>query len=325
MPRRPRNDAPDTYHHVMNRGIAKRPIFENDRDRRFFLALLAAEVRLGRIELLAFSLMMTHFHLLVRSVHGELSSVMQRVTMLYSRWFNRSRKRDGPLYRGRFLSRHVDSLRYRRRVVTYIHDNAAAAGIVANPLDDPWCSAHLYASGKRPRWLSTEWVDEEIERRGGGDYLTAFPSRVDADFRAYVEKQLSQRPIREVEDVSLKHALSPRVVRWAVRKAELADGTRPFRPILAGNEVEAAVARARRHGPALLGYFKRVGKSAWHLMRAGLLRLLAGCKHKEIGMRVGRHPATVSRDLQDHWRLYEVGGEYARLADKIASAAINAA
>ncbi len=324
MPRRPRNDAPDTYHHVMNRGIAKRPIFENDRDRRFFLALIAAEVRLGRLEVLAFSLMLTHFHLLVRSVHGELSQVMQRVTMLYSRWFNRSRKRDGPLFRGRFLSRHVDSLRYRRNVVTYNHDNAVDAGVVANPLDDPWSSAHMYASGKRPKWLSTEWVDEQIARRGG-DYLTAFPSRVDPEVRAWVEKQLSQRPIREVEDVSLKHAYSPRVVRWAVRKAELADGTRPFRPVLPPNAVERHVARARKRGPRLLGYFKRIGKDAWHLLRAGLLRMLAGCKHKEIAMRVGRHAATVSRDLQDHRRLYEVGGEYARLADTIASAAIRAA
>ena len=328
MARRARTDAPGCYHHVMNRGIARRPIFENDGDRRFFLALLAAEVRAGRVEVIAFSLMLTHFHLLVRSVTGQLSAVMQRVTMLYSRRFNRTRKRDGPLFRGRFLSRHVDSLRYRRRVVTYIHDNAVAARIVANPVDDPWSSARHYAASTRPRWLATEWVDDEIARRGTGDtalerLTSAFPSRVDPEFRAAIEKQLSQRPIHDLEEVTIKHVGSPRVVRWAIRKARLADGTRPFRPVLAPNEVEAEVARARKRMPTLLGYFKRAAKDAWCILRAGLLRMLAGCTHREIGMRVDRHAATVSRDLFDHRRLFELGGEYARLTSIIASAALN--
>lgn len=45
MPRRPRFDAPGLLHHVMNRGIARRRVFETRRDMRYFLALLAVEVR----------------------------------------------------------------------------------------------------------------------------------------------------------------------------------------------------------------------------------------------------------------------------------------
>ncbi len=159
MPRRPRHDAVDTYHHVMNRGIARRPVFETDEDRRFFLSLLAQEVRAGRLEIHAYSVMLTHFHLLVRSVTGELSEAMRRIQNRYARRFNRSRKRDGPLFRGRFLSRPVDSLRYRRNVVTYIHDNAVAAGLVANPADHDWSSARFFAGegGRRPPWLAPGW------------------------------------------------------------------------------------------------------------------------------------------------------------------------
>ena len=328
MARRARYDEPDMYHHVMNRGIARRPVFENDRDRRFFLALLAAEVRTGRIEVLAFSLMLTHFHLLVRSVTGELSAVMQRVTMLYSRWFNRSRRRDGPLWRGRFLSRHVDTLSYRRAVVTYIHDNAVAAGVVTNQIDDPWSSARLYASGKRPPWLSTDWVDAEMARRGVGEsalerLASAFTSRVDPEFRAWVEQQLSGRPLHDEEDVTLRYVRSPRVVRWAIRKSKLADGTRPFHPVLPPNRVEAAIRRVRKRGPALFGYFKRATRDAWRALRAGLLRMLAGCTHREIGMRVDRHPSTVSRDLIDHRRLFDVDGDYSKLTSVIANLALD--
>ena len=39
MARRARLDGPDTWHHVMNRGIAKRTLFETDADRRFFCSL----------------------------------------------------------------------------------------------------------------------------------------------------------------------------------------------------------------------------------------------------------------------------------------------
>src|SRR3990172_6317264 len=42
MPRGPRLDAPGVLHHVMVRGIERRPIFRDDRDRRDFVARLAA-------------------------------------------------------------------------------------------------------------------------------------------------------------------------------------------------------------------------------------------------------------------------------------------
>ena len=45
MTRQLRIDEPDTWHHVMNRGIARRPIFENQTDVRKFLA--GRSVRVG--------------------------------------------------------------------------------------------------------------------------------------------------------------------------------------------------------------------------------------------------------------------------------------
>ena len=48
MPRHGRVDCPGMLHHVMNRGLARRTVFETKQDARFFLALLAREVRRGR-------------------------------------------------------------------------------------------------------------------------------------------------------------------------------------------------------------------------------------------------------------------------------------
>jgi REP element-mobilizing transposase RayT len=314
----------------MNRGIARRTIFETDEDRRFFLSLLAKEVRAGRIEIHAFCLMLTHFHLLIRSVTGQLSEAMRRIQNRYSRWFNRTRRRDGPLFKGRFLSCFVDTLRYRRRVVTYIHDNPVDARLVSDPTQYEWSSASHFARADRPRWLDTSWIDTELEARGGSAALAsqlgaAFPSRLDDEFRRSVERSLSARLPDELEDVTLKYAGSPRVVRWALRKAELADGTRPWQPVSLPKVVEAAIHRARRKVGPILGLFKRKTKDAWVVLRAGLLRLLAGCTHREIGLRVDRHSATISRDIRDHARLVTAVPAYATLVAQVAHAAMQAA
>lgn len=105
MARRPRRDQPESWHHVVHRALAKRPYFETRSDKRYFLAQIAHEVRAGRLELHAFSLMTTHFHLLVRSPVGESSNSMRRIQNAYSRYFNRRRKRDDPLIRARYFSR----------------------------------------------------------------------------------------------------------------------------------------------------------------------------------------------------------------------------
>ncbi len=327
MSRKPRRDAPDTWHHVMNRGIARRTILETDADRRFFLRCVAREVRAGRIEVHAYALMLTHFHLLIRSVTGQLSQALQSIQNRYSRWFNRTRKRDGKLYKDRFLSSRIDFLSYRRRVVSYIHDNPVDAGLVSDPLDAEWTSAHHYAQAKRPRWLATAWVDEECGRRGAGETAgerlsRAFPCRIEEGFRRWVERQLSNKLSEELEDGTLKHAGSPRVVRWAIRKAKLADGTRPFRPYCAPNAAESVLKRAMRKVGPLLGLFRTKAKDAWVNLRAGLLRLTAGCTHREIAMRVRRHAGTISKDLQDHAQLMRSSREYEWLFSRLAHAAL---
>jgi hypothetical protein len=208
--------------------------------------------------------------------------------------------------------------------VTYIHDNAVAAGLVADPAAHVWSSAwHLsMASGNQPLWLSTSWVDEEIAARGRGEspaeqLAAAFPSNVDREFRAWIESQLSARLPDEVDDVTLKHAGSPRVVRWALRKTKLADGTRPWRPVCPPNLVERVLRRARRETGPLLGHFARRSKDAWHCLRAGLLRLLSGCTHAEIGLRLGRHGSTSSRDVKDHARLLQSVSGYEALSCRL--------
>ncbi len=101
----------------MNRGIARRTLFETGRDCRYFLFRVARSVRRCELEVHALCLMTTHYHMHVRSPRAALASAMQRIQNEYVRWFNRSRRRDGTLYRGRFCSRPVRTIAYRPATV----------------------------------------------------------------------------------------------------------------------------------------------------------------------------------------------------------------
>ncbi len=61
----------------------------------FFVARLARQVRLGRVEVHSCCLMTTHFHLLVHSPVVQLSEAMRRVQNEYSGRFNRMHRRNG--------------------------------------------------------------------------------------------------------------------------------------------------------------------------------------------------------------------------------------
>ena len=329
MPRPNRHDDPGSFHHVVNRPVAKRTLFESRQDCRVFLALLAREVREGRIEVHAYALMLTHFHLLVKSVKGELSEAMRRIQQGYARYFNRTRKRDGGLFRGRFKSRWIDSVRYRRNVVGYIHDNAVHAGVVGRASQYPWSSARAHASGKAPRWLKRGWIRSEVAARGkgttGADRLeSAFPSSITEEHRQWIERQLRDRHDEGMEEVSLKHAASPRVVRWTIRKAQLADGTRPWRPVCPARLVDRIIEKSKVALRVLARLFPQKLRRATALLRAGLLRMLSGCTHREIALRTKRHRGTVAHDIQDHRERLEAEPAYADLTAQLARKALAA-
>lgn len=118
-----RHDEPGSWHHLMNRGIGQRTLFEGDEDARGFLALLAKVAREGLLEPIAFCLLPNHFHLLAVSPEGRLGEAMQYLEGVYGRGFNRRRGRDGGLVRARYRSKLVKSDAYRRALVGYIDQN----------------------------------------------------------------------------------------------------------------------------------------------------------------------------------------------------------
>lgn len=329
MPRSPRFDQPGRWFHVVNRGIARRAVFENDNDVRHFLSRAARSVRRGELEVHAFCVMATHFHLLVRSPSAQLSEAMRRIQNEYVRYFNRTRRRDGPLFRGRFLSKPVLSVIYRRILVRYIDHNPVKARIVKRPWLYPHGSAWRFASGKVPRWLSSDWIlgtsSPEPSPGSGTDYVGIWgrsPSGAEWDL---VEQRLRGRTPTEDPLDDLVGAASPRVRDWMVRKARLADGTRPGVACVPARTVQCVTDDLRHAGRRLI--HRTSGgqwRDAWGIALAGLLRQLAGLKQRETAERLGVSTSMVARRLRTHERLCRTP-EYATRLGRVAVLCIRAA
>jgi putative transposase len=96
----------------------------------------------------AYVLMTNHVHLLVTpGTVDAASNLMKHVTQRYSQFINRSRKRSGTLWEGRFHSNLVDSGTYLLTCQRYIELNPVRAGMVRSPGDYPWSSYHANAQG----------------------------------------------------------------------------------------------------------------------------------------------------------------------------------
>lgn len=292
MPRRPRADRPGRLHHAMNRGLAGRTVFERRRDVRKFLALIAREVREGRIEVHAFAVLTTHFHLLLRSLDGQLSETMRLVLNGYVRWFNRTRRRDGPLLKGRFRSIPVISPRYLWNVIRYIDQNPVAARMAARPEDFPHGSAILHAKGPRPRWLSGEIVERGLRQLlsegvpRAEAYRRVFPPNLSPALRTFLHRRM-MHPRREPGGLDDVLGLAEGdLLAWMTRRALLAAGTRPGLPVVMPETVMQVVSEGFTRGrPAevLLGPDTR--RDVRDIATTGLLRDLAGETIAEVARR----------------------------------------
>jgi putative transposase len=168
MARSRRFDRPGAWHHVMHRGARREPIFRRDDHAVLFLGSLEEAVEHHGLEVHAYSLLPNHYHLLVRTPHGNLSRCMRHVNATYTQRVNLRHGWDGPLFRGRFRSQLIEDERYLDHVFAYVHLNPFQAGL-ATRLDDPcWSSLRAYLGKERaPTWLRTAFFTERFGGRDG--------------------------------------------------------------------------------------------------------------------------------------------------------------
>lgn len=330
MAQRYRIDYPGAWHHIVNRGVARRPIFPTAKLSSLFLDLLAAEVAAGWIEIHAYSLLSTHFHLLTRSPRGEVFRALMRAQNVFARTFNRENRRDGPLFRGRYHASHVTAETHWRCIVSYIDFNAVGAGIVEAPELHRFGSASAYAGHESVPWLRTDVVqgvaleDSPDETDAAAAYRRVFGRGLAPAERHCVESRLrhGRRPDGDLDDLV---GAAPAAVRdWMQRKSRLADAGAPSRPVVSADTVTQAVAAASAEDGDRAVDVCGVRRVAWRYLHAGLLRVAACCAWREIASRLGVSVAGAHGLGEAHGRLLSKEPTYVALAASVLERALAA-
>lgn len=297
----------------MNRGLARRSAFEGPSDIRHFLAFVAQGFRRASVELIAFAIMVNHFHLLVRSVTGQLSEGMRYAESRYTQWFNAVRGRDGALFRGRFKARpledHFDCL----GVLLYIDFNPVEAKLVDHPCDYRFGSAFHYAQRSGPPWLARGWVEEVIGRATpdqGYDpetYLRwCMRSRRGARWVAQRRSEMSKRTHIPVE--TLIGAPGSKLREWLRANALLADGTNQFECLVDPDSLRQAIVELRQNDPLA------VPAMTTPALEVGLLRSTCGLTLAEAARQSGVSRGTVLRHSRTYRECLERDERFATAA-----------
>ena len=176
MPRQARNDGAGTLHHIICRGIERRDIFSDDRDRDDIVA------RMGKIFLetstrcYAWALLRNHFHILLQTGTVPVATVMRRLLTGYATKYNRRHGRHGHLFQNRYKSILCQEEPYLLELVRYIHLNPLRAGIVTS-LDE--LNSYRYSGHNR---IMTSNADAWF---AADDILKRFGNRRSSSRHAY--------------------------------------------------------------------------------------------------------------------------------------------
>ncbi len=174
MPRPPRIDFPGARHHVMNRGVRRQPVFFDDNCYAIFLDTMHDVVERYGIRVHGFALMPNHYHLMIESVHGNLSLAMQSLASRYGQEINRTPDWDGSLFKGRFQSKPVFDPEHWLYLAAYLHLNPLRAHLVVTLEQWPWTSHDRYSGESEwPEWVTTSEIEKQMEAFGGyQEYLS---------------------------------------------------------------------------------------------------------------------------------------------------------
>ena len=151
LPRQPRPDAPGAVHHVWTRGIDRRAIFLDERDRSDLLARLIRVLPAGGARCFGWAFVSNHVHYVVQTGEVPLGTLLARVNTGFALRFNRRHERSGYLFQSRFSSRLITSTADLMNLVRYVHLNPVRAGLVpdlARLASYPW-SGHGALMGWR--------------------------------------------------------------------------------------------------------------------------------------------------------------------------------
>jgi len=152
MARKPRFNLLGVPQHVIQRGNNREPCFYSEEDYSAYLEFLDIAAEKTSCHVHAYVLMTNHVHMLITPMqeHG-ISALMQSLGKRYVQYINKTYKRTGTLWEGRYKASLIDSNSYLLTCMRYIELNPVRAGMVEVPGEYRWSSYGFNAAGNESK------------------------------------------------------------------------------------------------------------------------------------------------------------------------------
>ncbi len=171
-------------YHVYNRISSGEPVFADPNEAVEFIEIIREVKKRDGWTVFAWSVMPSHFHLVLRTSAVPLWRGMHTIQNRFSRGFNRRHRRTGSLWQSRYKVKFVSDQSYLDRLVLYVHLNPVEAGLVTDPSKYPFCGHREVKKKIRAPLVN---VDEMLlcfgttQKHARKSYLAAVLAGIDPD------------------------------------------------------------------------------------------------------------------------------------------------
>jgi REP element-mobilizing transposase RayT len=146
-------------YHVTARGDRREDIYFDTPDRQAWLRLLGQVSERFNWVCHAYCQMTNHYHLVVETPEGNLAPGMRQLNGVYTQYVNRTHRRVGHVFQGRYQAFLVEKDRYLLELARYVVLNPVRARMVADAAEWPWSSYRaMVGHAPPPAWLETDWI-----------------------------------------------------------------------------------------------------------------------------------------------------------------------
>lgn len=153
-------------YHVTSRGDRREDIYFSDSDREAWLTLFGEVCKRFNWICHAYCLMTNHYHVVVETPEGNLAQGMRQLNGVYTQWVNRTHRRIGHVFQGRYKAILVEKDAYLLELARYVVLNPVRAGMVSDAEGWSWSSYQaMVGATPAPPWLQTDWILGQFSRQ----------------------------------------------------------------------------------------------------------------------------------------------------------------
>lgn len=158
--KRVRITYPGAFHHVMNRGFDGNEIYPDKKTKTQFLDYLEDTAKKMKIRVFAYSILDTHYHLVLENSSGRMSDFMKLLNGQYGRYYRKIAGGKGYVFQGRFKSTLIENDSYLIQSILYLLNNPVRAGLVEKAEDYEWSSMSWYFSNEGTEIIDATFIEE---------------------------------------------------------------------------------------------------------------------------------------------------------------------